>query len=66
MPEGRQSPDPETQSGAQLKDPQAKPNDQGADSGLNKDDLKKTAENLESNPKHILEDAAKEKTSKSQ
>ena len=65
--QGRQSPDPESQSGAQGKDPMAnKPNEQGGAPSL--DHAKDTSEdqkaNLASNPKGPLEEAAKEKTSK--
>jgi len=62
---GRQSPEPERQTGAQQQDPQAQP-DQGAtpsDDKSNKsseDQLK----GLSSNPTHILAQASEEKTSK--
>ncbi|KAF2500668.1 hypothetical protein BU16DRAFT_523438 [Lophium mytilinum] len=58
---GRQSPEPETQTGAQQQDANSKPNDQGAaDQGNAKEELA----GLESNPTHILAKAAEEKTSK--
>lgn len=61
--EGRQSPDPERQSGAQIHDPVAsKPNEQTDSKGSN--NSKEELKNLESNPKHILEDHAKTKVSK--
>ncbi|KAF2191311.1 hypothetical protein K469DRAFT_720300 [Zopfia rhizophila CBS 207.26] len=64
---GRQSPDPEGQSGAQLQDPIAsKPNDQGgapsAEHAKQASDDQKA--NLSSNPVHPLEKYAEEKTSK--
>jgi len=57
--QGRQSPDPETQSNAQAGAPAS-----GGPSASKATDPKETLKNLESNPKHILEDAAAEKTSK--
>ncbi|KAF2727955.1 hypothetical protein EJ04DRAFT_478191 [Polyplosphaeria fusca] len=68
MPEqGRQSPDPEHQSGAQQSDPPAaKPNEQGGAPSL--DHAKEASDdqkaNLSSNPTHPLEKFAEEKTSK--
>ncbi|KAF2398309.1 hypothetical protein EJ06DRAFT_583597 [Trichodelitschia bisporula] len=63
---GRQSPSPSRQSGGQLNDPQAKPNDQNAaPSPEHSQKVSKNAlDNLESNPKHILAEASEEKTSK--
>lgn len=61
--QGRQSPDPERQTGSQIHDaPGSNPNDQGA--GKGQDSAKDSLKDLESNPKHILEDAAKAKVSK--
>jgi len=60
--QGRQSPDPERQSGAQ-KDPPS--SGQGVnDSSNNKDDSKSQLEGLSSNPKGPLDDHLKETTSK--
>lgn len=58
--QGRQSPEPDRQTGAQLKDPQAKPNEQGAE----KDSGKGALDNLSSNPEHPLAKFSEEKTSK--
>jgi hypothetical protein len=58
--EGRQSPEPEQQTGAQQQDPPSKPN-QGVKQGS---DDKETLKNLESNPEHILAKHADETTSK--
>lgn len=58
--QGRQSPEPETQTGAQQKDVPGNPNDQGADKNKSEDPLA----NLSSNPTHPLQKAAEEKTSK--
>lgn len=60
--EGRQSPDPERQTGAQQQDPTASnPNEQtGGPEKSNEDQLK----DLSSNPTHPLEKAAEDKTSK--
>lgn len=58
--QGRQSPEPKEQTGSQQQDPQAKP-DQGATKGS---DNKETLKGLESNPEHILQKSAEEKTSK--
>jgi hypothetical protein len=60
--QGRQSPEPETQSDSQ-KGTQANPNDQSVDTGKSQDP-KETLKNLESNPEHILAKSAEEKTSK--
>ena len=63
---GRQSPDPETQTGSQKAPPASDPNEQGqADhdsepAEQSKDKLK----DLESNPEHILAGEAEKKTSK--
>ena len=63
---GRQSPDPERQSGAQQGTTAKNPNDQGmADSAQQTaDQSKETLKNLESNPKHVLQDEAEKKTTK--
>lgn len=61
--EGRQSPPPEQQSGAQLKDAPA--NGQGTDDASKKEETNKSAlDSLSSNPKGALDDAVKEKFSK--
>ncbi|TLD37213.1 Dual specificity protein kinase [Venturia nashicola] len=60
--QGRQSPEPETQTDAQTGQ-QAQPNDQKADTEKSSDP-KETLKGLESNPEHILAKSAKEKTSK--
>ena len=59
---GRQSPEPETQSGSQIN----APTDSGKMDGSDKKDEGKEDQTsgLESNPTHPLEGAAKEKTSK--
>ncbi|KAJ8607781.1 hypothetical protein MRB53_040077 [Persea americana] len=63
--QGRQSPDPEKQSDKQLHEPVSKnPNDQGAGSDSAQKESANTLKNLESNPKHPLDDAAAAKTSK--
>jgi len=59
--QGRQSPEPEQQTGAQQQDPQADPNGQGVKQDS---DNKETLKNLESNPEHILAKHAEETTSK--
>ncbi|KAF2086739.1 hypothetical protein K490DRAFT_66522 [Saccharata proteae CBS 121410] len=63
---GRQSPEPSRQSDKQQQGAQAAPNDQGAEpqggAQAASDEQKK---NLASNPTHVLEKAAEEKTSKS-
>ncbi|KAF6816389.1 hypothetical protein CSOJ01_03012 [Colletotrichum sojae] len=65
MPEGRQSPPPERQTGAQQQDPPA--SGKGTDDATNKEEANKQAiENLSSNPKGPLDDAVKEKFAKSQ
>ncbi|OCK85779.1 hypothetical protein K432DRAFT_377290 [Lepidopterella palustris CBS 459.81] len=63
---GRQSPEPENQTGAQQQDPQANPNDQGAAPSAEyaKDVSKEQLSNLSSNPTHPLEKFAEQKTSK--
>ena len=59
--QGRQSPEPEQQSGKQLHEPVAgNPNKQGAESASDKTSSE-ALKNLESNPKHVLEDASKER-----
>ncbi|QIW95107.1 hypothetical protein AMS68_000625 [Peltaster fructicola] len=61
---GRQSPEPERQAGSQGNDPLASNvNDQGGESKSN-EASSDTLKNLESNPKHILDDASKEKNKK--
>ncbi|KAF2236112.1 hypothetical protein EV356DRAFT_498962 [Viridothelium virens] len=64
--QGRQSPDPERQTGGQLHDPQAKPNELGAAPSQDhaKDASEQQKANLPSNPTGPLEKAAEEKTSK--
>lgn len=63
MPEGRQSPPPETQTGAQQQDPPA--SGKGTDNAENKaEHMKSELDNLSSNPKPPMEDALKEKFSK--
>lgn len=65
--EGRQSPDPERQSGQQQSHPPASdPNKQGvAESNEQPAEQSKEAlKNLESNPKHVLQDEADKKVSK--
>jgi len=59
--QGRQSPEPERQSGIQQQDPQANPNDQGA---TKQHDPAETLKGLSSNPEHVLAKSAEEKTSK--
>ncbi|KAI1099201.1 hypothetical protein F4804DRAFT_91670 [Jackrogersella minutella] len=61
--EGRESPPPESQSGAQLKDTPA--SGQGTDDAPNKkESLQDQLKNLTSNPKGPLEDAVEAKFSK--
>ncbi|KAK3050796.1 hypothetical protein LTR09_007872 [Extremus antarcticus] len=66
--QGRQSPDPENQTGKQQQAPPASdPNKQGQEpeggaADSSKDDLK----NLESNPTHILQKEAEKKTGKTE
>ncbi|POR33866.1 Uncharacterized protein TPAR_05940 [Tolypocladium paradoxum] len=63
MPEGRESPPPERQTGAQLHDPPA--SGQGTDSAQNKEKKPKSElDNLSSNPKWPMDDAVKAKFSK--
>jgi len=62
MPEGRQSPDPETQSGAQKDAPAS---GQGTDNAENKQqDNKESLDKLASNPKGPLDDALEDKFAK--
>ncbi|TKA71572.1 hypothetical protein B0A55_07676 [Friedmanniomyces simplex] len=64
---GRQSPEPEQQSGKQQSDvPASNVNEQGqaASNEAPAEESKDTLKNLESNPKGVLEDASKAKTSK--
>ncbi|KAH0422963.1 hypothetical protein CcaCcLH18_12478 [Colletotrichum camelliae] len=63
--EGRQSPPPERQTGAQLQDPPA--SGKGTDDATNKEQVnKEQLENLSSNPKGPLDDAVKEKFAKTE
>ena len=65
--QGRQSPEPERQTGGQLHEPPASnPNEQGAAPSLDhaKDASEQQKANLPSNPTGPLEKAAEEKTSK--
>ncbi|KAK1851545.1 hypothetical protein CCHR01_05831 [Colletotrichum chrysophilum] len=63
--EGRQSPPPERQTGAQLNDPPA--SGKGTDDATNKEQVnKEQLENLSSNPKGPLDDAVKEKFAKTE
>ncbi|KAM0719272.1 hypothetical protein Q7P37_005177 [Cladosporium fusiforme] len=64
--QGRQSPDPERQTGAQTGSVANNPNDQGVASSANqtKDDSENQLKNLSSNPKGPLEDKAAEAASK--
>ncbi|KAK1964048.1 hypothetical protein LY78DRAFT_659728 [Colletotrichum sublineola] len=65
MPEGRQSPSPERQTGAQQQDPPA--SGTGTDDASQKDTTnKESLQNLSSNPKGPMDDALKEKFSKTQ
>ncbi|KAK1975644.1 hypothetical protein LZ30DRAFT_753987 [Colletotrichum cereale] len=65
MPEGRQSPSPERQSGAQQQDPPA--SGTGTDDASNKDATnKESLQNLSSNPKGPMDDNLKEKFAKTQ
>lgn len=60
--QGRQSPEPEKQSDSQQQPIAADPNKGGI--GVGVDDRSNDTSKLESNPKHPLEEHAKEKTSK--
>lgn len=63
--EGRQSPPPESQSGAQLKDtPASGLGTDKVNSGEKKDDMNDQLSGLSSNPKNVLDDAVKDKFSK--
>lgn len=65
MPEGRESPPPEQQSGRQQNDPPA--SGKGTDNADNKEQTNKEGlENLQSNPKDIMEDELKQKFAKSE
>ncbi|KPI42706.1 uncharacterized protein AB675_2202 [Cyphellophora attinorum] len=60
---GRQSPEPETQTGAQLGDHPAQPGSGKVDNSKDKNEGKEDQlAGLESNPKHILEDESKTKS----
>lgn len=63
---GRQSPEPERQTGAQQQDPNSNPNNQGAapSSEHAQDASKEQLKNMSSNPVGVLDKAAEEKTSK--
>ena len=63
---GRQSPDPENQTKAQQGTTASAPNDQGqaASNEAPADESKDALKNLESNPKHVLQDAADAKVAK--
>jgi hypothetical protein len=58
--QGRQSPDPETQTGAQQKDAPGS----GKQEQQGNIDNKATLKGMQSNPTHVLEKSAEEKTSK--
>jgi hypothetical protein len=63
MPEGRQSPPPETQTGRQQQDPPAQ--GKGTDNADNKGEhMKEELDNLSSNPKPQMDKALEEKFSK--
>jgi len=63
MPEGRESPPPERQTGAQLHNPPG--SGKGTDDVTNKREaLKKELEHLESNPKGAMDDNLKAKYNK--
>ncbi|KAK0382894.1 hypothetical protein NLU13_8810 [Sarocladium strictum] len=63
MPEGRQSPPPETQTGRQQQDPPAE--GKGIDNADNKGEhMKSDIENLASNPTPQMDKALKDKFSK--
>ncbi|KAI9151623.1 hypothetical protein HJFPF1_08830 [Paramyrothecium foliicola] len=63
MPEGRQSPPPERQTGAQQQDPPA--SGKGTDNAENKDQVnKEQLQNLSSNPKGPVDDALEAKFAK--
>lgn len=67
MPEGRQSPPPEQQAPHQGSAPVANPNAQGAapsDSHAKDASEQQKHETLSSNPSHVMDDKAKEKTAK--
>ncbi|KAF2429179.1 hypothetical protein EJ08DRAFT_735164, partial [Tothia fuscella] len=63
MNEGRQSPEPEKQTGAQQQDAPGNPGEQGVKKGVNN---KETLEKLPSNPEHVLQKAAEEKANKTE
>lgn len=64
--QGRQSPEPERQSDSQQAPMAGNPNDQGQAKSAEepKESSNEMLKNLESNPKHTLEDAAAEKVTK--
>ncbi|OCT51042.1 hypothetical protein CLCR_09297 [Cladophialophora carrionii] len=63
--QGRQSPDPERQTGAQQGDHPSQPGSGKLDNSQSKDEGKDDqTSGLQSNPKHILEDHAETKTAK--
>lgn len=66
---GRQSPDPERQTGAQQQAPPAsKPNDQGVAGSTTqpKEESDQSLKNLASNPSSVMDKAAEAKTQKGQ
>lgn len=64
--QGRQSPPPEAQAGKQGADPVANPNQGAAPSAqyAQEESEKQKTQSLESNPGHVMDQAAKDKTSK--
>lgn len=64
--QGRQSPDPEKQTGRQVDAPASNPNDQGQapHDDHPKDASKESLKGLESNPKHVLTEEADQKVGK--
>ncbi|CAM1502306.1 Fc.00g042900.m01.CDS01 [Cosmosporella sp. VM-42] len=65
MPEGRESPSPERQSGRQIHETPG--SGQGTDNAENKEQINKDQlESLKSNPKDVMEDELKQKFAKSE
>lgn len=62
--EGRQSPEPEQQSDAQIGTQAGNPNNQGAGDDKTAEASNKTLASLSSNPKGPLDDEAEKKTAK--
>jgi len=62
--QGRQSPEPETQTGAQQQDPMTQGKAGAAKENFSKDQSEDTKSGLESNPTHPLQQAADDKISK--